>query len=340
MSELKGGLIGCGFFARSHMQAWNMLPRADITAVCDADPDKCCTFQSDFNVPDCYTSAEEMLSTAGLDFVDIVTGPASHRPLVELAAKYRVPVICQKPMAPSLNDARSMVDACTNANIPFMIHENFRWQTPMQALKKASAQIGELFFGRLVFRNEHDLYKDQPYLATDKQFIIYDLGVHILDLARFFLGDAEQLNAITSSVNPKVVGEDVATMLLKMRSGAASIVEISYYSHLERDIFPQTLVHLEGSDGSAVLSEDFQITLTTRSGVQKIDASPSIHPWSKPKMAVVEDSVVNINRHWIECLQNGLTPETSGEDNLKTLELVFGAYQAAENSATFKTIKP
>ena len=75
-------------------------------------------------------------------------------------------------MAPSLQDGQAMVAACNAAGVPFMIHENFRWQTPMRALKEAAGQIGELFFAQVSFRSAFDVYSNQPYLATDPRFII------------------------------------------------------------------------------------------------------------------------------------------------------------------------
>ena len=167
MPELRGGLIGCGFFARNHMHAWNALPDAQIVAVCDTDLARAQTFAQDFNVPRTYTDAAQMFQAENLDFVDIVTQPATHRALVELAAAHGVPVICQKPLALTLEDAQAMVQACENANVPFMVHENFRWQSPMRVLKAAAADIGDLFFGRISFRTPYDVYANQPYLATE-----------------------------------------------------------------------------------------------------------------------------------------------------------------------------
>ena len=60
---------------------------------------------------------------------------SSHRTLVELAARHKLPTICQKPFAPTLVDAKAMVDVSDKAGVPLMIHENFRWQSPIQAVK-------------------------------------------------------------------------------------------------------------------------------------------------------------------------------------------------------------
>ena len=84
-----------------------------------------------------YEDAEQMFADGGFDFVDIATTVQSHKPLVELAAKHKVPTICQKPFALNLDDAKAMVKAADEAGIPLMVHENFRWQTPLIAVKTA-----------------------------------------------------------------------------------------------------------------------------------------------------------------------------------------------------------
>lgn len=230
-----------------------------------------------------------------------------------------------------------MVEACRTAGVRFMVHENFRWQTPHRAVKQHAADIGPLFFGRVHSRSAFDVYQDQPYLATDERFIIFDLGVHLLDLARFYLGDVTALTCHTQSVNPKVRAEDVATLLLEMQSGASCVVDMSYASKLEQELFPQTLVHLEGSEGSLTLRADHQLTKVSAQGVERFQVPPPSFPWSTPPAELIQASVVAIQQHWLGCLRQGLEPETSGEDNVKTLELVFGAYQSAERGEPYRT---
>ena len=329
----RGALIGCGFFARNHLHAWGMIEGAEIVAVCDVDESKVEAYAEEFGITKAYTDAGGMLEAQTLDFVDVATQPHTHLELTGLAAAHGVNVICQKPLAPSLEEAREIVEACRDVTL--MVHENFRWQRPMLELKRAAASLGELFFGRVHFRSAYDVYANQPYLATDERFIIYDLGVHLFDLARFFFGEAETLTCHTRRVNPGIVAEDVATALLKMRSGAHVVVDMSYASRLERELFPQTLVHLEGSKGSAILKADYQIAVTTESGTRYIDASPRMFDWASAPTAIPE-SVLNIQKHYVACLEKGTVPDTSGGDNLRSLELTFGAYRSAAEGLTVK----
>lgn len=335
MSMLRGGLVGCGYFAHNHLHAWREVDGAEIVAVCDMDSERAKSCAADFSIAGVYSDLDAMLADAALDFVDIVTQPASHRALVEQVAAHGTAVICQKPMAPSLEEGRAMVAACEQAGVPFMVHENFRWQTPMRAVKEAAAEIGDLFFAQVSFRSAFDVYTNQPYLATDPRFIIYDLGVHALDLARFFMGDVVSIDCHAQRVNERIRAEDVATMLLRMESGSSCVVDISYASKLEQELFPQTLIRLEGNEGSVVLDADYELTIVRGSEVEKRRVPPIERAWSSAPGTAIQDSVVAIQQHWSDCLRAKEVPETVGADNLKTLELVFGAYESAAHDAPY-----
>lgn len=331
----RGGLVGCGCFASNHLHAWQEVEGAEITAVCDRQAERAQAYGERFSVKEVYSEVSGMLDAAELDFVDIVTTPETHRELVEEAASRGLHVICQKPMAPSVEDAGAMVEACRSAGVRFMVHENFRWQAPMRAVKAAGESIGPIHFARLSFRSGFDVYSRQPYLAEDEHFIIYDLGVHLLDLARYFVGEIERFHCETRRVNPRIRGEDVATVLLRSRGGANVVVELSYGSKPIEERFPETLVLLEGRDGTVHLGPGFQLTVRSSSGLSSRPAPPDERSWAAPPAHAIQDSVVRIQQHWVDCLRDGRTPETSGDDNLKTLELVFGAYASAESGAVF-----
>ncbi|TIN30737.1 MAG: Gfo/Idh/MocA family oxidoreductase [Mesorhizobium sp.] len=331
MAELRGALIGCGFFAVNQMHAWRDIAGASIVAICDRDPERLEIVGDQFGIAKRYTDAAELFAGESLDFVDIATTAPSHRPLVEMATAHRVPVICQKPFAPTLADAKAMVRACAQAGVPLMVHENFRWQSPIQAVRAVldSGEIGTPFFGRISFRSAYDVFSGQPYLATGKRFIIEDLGIHILDIARFLLGDVSVITTRTVRINPGISGEDVATMLMDHHSGATSVVDCSYATKLATEPFPETLIEIDGSDGTIRLAQGYRLTVTGKSGMAVTDVSPPLLPWASRPWHNIQESVVAIQQHWVDCLTQGIEPATSGADNLKTFALVEAAYAGA-----------
>jgi len=333
---LKGALIGCGFFAINHLHSWRDVDGAEIIAICDSNSERLKVVGDQFDIAKRYHNANEMLIAEKLDFVDIATTAPSHRALVELAASKGIAVICQKPVAPTLHDAKAMVAACANAKVPFMVHENFRWQSAIQKAKAIlnEGEIGEIFWGRVSFRSAYDVFSGQPYLAEGQRFIVEDLGIHALDVARFLFGDALNMNARMRRVNPNIKGEDVATMMLDHSNGATSIVDCSYASKREVEAFPETLLEIDGTQGSLRLDQSYKLTFTNAKGTKHVDASPPLLKWASKPWHNIQESVLNIQQHWIESLRGGTEPQTSGRDNLKTFALVEAAYQSAATGQT------
>lgn len=336
MAKFKGALIGCGFFAVNQMHGWKDLADVEIVAICDRDPERLRIVGAQFGVSRRYQSAEQMFIDGGFDFVDIATTVNSHRALVELAANHRIPAICQKPFAPTLDDAKAMVAAADKADIPLMIHENFRWQTPILAVRAVldSGAIGSPFWGRVSFRSGFDVFSGQPYLAKGKRFIIEDLGIHCLDIARYLFGDVARMTARTRRVNPDIAGEDVATMLLDHEIGVTAIVDVSYASKLPEEPFPETFVEIDGDRGTLRLGKDYRLVIHGPEGTEQTVVAPHLLPWASRPWHNIQEGVALIQKHWIERLAEGREPDTSGRDNLKTFALAEAAYLSAERGET------
>ncbi len=259
MKELRFAIFGTGFWSRYQLAGWRELKGAQCVALYNRTRSKAEKLAADFGVPVVYDNAEELLAREKPDFIDSITDVDTHAPFVELAAKHRVPVICQKPMAPSLAIAEQMVATCRSAGVPFAIHENWRWQTPMRELKSAlnSGAIGRAFRARVDYCNSFPVFDSQPFLKELEQFILTDIGSHILDVARFLFGEARTLHCQTQRVHRDIKGEDVATVMMRMQSGATVTCNMSYASRVEHDRFPETFVSIEGEHGSIELAPDF-----------------------------------------------------------------------------------
>ncbi len=334
-APLRGALIGCGFFAANHLHAWRDLDDTAIVALCDTDPARLAATGAAFGISALYEDAGKMLATERPDFVDIATTVGSHRALVELAARHRVPAICQKPFAATPQDAEAMVAAMDAAGVPLMVHENFRWQAPILAVREVlrAGRIGTPFWGRVSFRSAYDVFAGQPYLAEGERFIIEDLGIHILDIARCLFGEVARVTARTRRVNPAIRGEDVATMLLDHADGMTAIVDCSYATRLETEPFPETLVEIDGTAGSLRLAQGYRLTVVDAHGAETRSVAPPLLPWAAHPWHGIQHSVLAIQRHWVECLRSGRAPDTSGHDNLRTLALVRASYQSAATGA-------
>ena len=336
MKNLRFAVIGTGFWANYQIPAWMELDGVELVAVYNRTRCKAEAIAEKFNVPAVYDDVPQLLEKETLDFVDIITDVDTHLPFTKLAAEKGINVICQKPMAPKLRLARALVESCEKNNVQLYIHENWRWQRPIRVFRELldAKEIGDVFKARVTFCSAFPVFENQPFLAELDQFILTDIGSHILDVCRFLFGEVQTLYCNTASVNPKIKGEDMANVLMKMENGVSCFAEMSYASILEHEIFPQTLIVAEGSRGSISLERDFAIKITTRKGTQKILAEPRQFPWADPAYALVHSSIYDCNKDLLGGLQGKRNAETTGDDNLKTVKLVHACYASSRiNSA-------
>jgi predicted dehydrogenase len=338
MANLRFAIIGTGFWSQFQLAAWHELGGVECVALCNRTRDRAEELARRFGVPSIYEDARAMLRAERLDFVDVITDVERHSRFVHLAAEHELPVICQKPMAMTLAEAEAMTRVCREAGVPFFIHENWRWQTPIRELKMrlASGQIGAVFRARIHFCSSFPVFDNQPFLKDLGQFILTDIGSHILDTGRFLLGEVETLACQVHRVHRDIKGEDVATVMMKMESGATLICEMSYASRLEHERFPETYIYVEGENGSIELGPDYWIRVTTADGTHARRHPPPRYSWADPAYDLVQASIVPCNADLLMALQGKKNAETTGEDNLKTMRLVFAAYESAQTNETVK----
>ena len=333
MPDLNYAVFGTGFWSQFQIAAWNQVGGVKAVACYNRTAARAEKVAARFNIPKVYSNPEELLQNEKIDFMDIITEIDAHAPLVFLAAKHNIPVICQKPMAPNLEAAEKMVAVCQEARIPFFIHENWRWQTPIRALKKLIVEdhIGRIFRGRIEMISGFPVFKNQPLLRTLEHFIITDLGSHLLDTARFLFGEADNITCQTEKVHTDIAGEDVATIMLHMGGQTSVTIHMAYAeNYLEREAFPQTFLFLEGEKGSLELAPDYWLRLTTQRGTLSQRFPPPHYEWADPAYDVVHSSIVPCNEDLLKALRGEGQAETTGEDNLKTVRLVFAAYDSAK----------
>jgi D-apiose dehydrogenase len=331
MKKLRGAVIGTGFWANYQIPAWLELEGVEIVALYNRTKSKAAILGEKFNIQGVYDNIDELLEKETLDFVDIITDVDTHPIFVEKAAQKGINVICQKPMAATLELAKQMVEICQKYEVKAFIHENFRWQAPMRRLHELLQQgiIGEPFKARVSFVSAFPVFENQPFLADLEQFILTDVGSHVLDVCRFLFGEPKHYFCQTARINPNIKGEDVANVLITMQSGLHCYAEMSYASLLEKEAFPQVLVLVEGTEGSIYLTNDFELKITTKQGTSSEIVMPKMYDWLDPAYAVVHSSIVDCNRNILEGLLGGAC-ETTIEDNFKTVEMVFGCYESAE----------
>lgn len=335
MSDLRGVLIGCGFFAQFQMEAWNRLKHlASITAVCDTDLARAEAFARQYGVPCAYSDLTRMLDEHEPDFIDIVTRPDTHRELTLQAAERKIAVLCQKPFAPTEAECLDIVAACERLGARLMVNENWRWQVWYREIKKllTAGRIGDPFAFLMLHRQDDGLldppYPNQPYFAEMPRLLVFETLVHYLDTARFLFGEPERVTCTTRRVSPRIAGEDLALIRLEMPGGLLGSIDGNRCAPADTTGPVMGSLRVEGREGSLWLDGNGDIWINRR-GFPKM-----FHVYPRGVEGYRGDSCRATQEHFVRCLASGEEFESSGREYLKTIRLMERCYEsAAENSA-------
>lgn len=331
MKTLRFAIFGTGFWSQFQLGAWQELEGVECVALYNRTKSKAEKLAGMFGIQRVYDDAEELLKNEKLDFIDIITDVDTHEKFTLLGAKYGVDVVCQKPLAPSFEAAKRMLDATKNAGIRFYVHENYRWQPQIRRLKEIidSGVIGTPFRCNSLWNTAFPLFETQPFLATLEQFALTDQGSHQFDVIRYLFGEAATIYTQIQTVNPIIKGEDVATSMLRMKNGMVCVQQISFSSPLEKEVFPQILLVVEGNKGSVRLDADYNFAITVGNETRYEKMEMQKYSWQTERLEPEPPSIVAINKNILDDMLKTGKAENTAADNFKTVKLVWAAYKSA-----------
>ncbi|MEO7760766.1 MAG: Gfo/Idh/MocA family oxidoreductase [Casimicrobiaceae bacterium] len=326
-ARLRVGIVGAGMISQYHLVGWRQNPHADLVAICDPELSRANHRAAEHGVPQTFSSLEDMLDACTIDAVDILTPVATHAPLVRIAADRGVHVMCQKPMAATLQEAQALVDY-VGERVRFMVHENYRYRPHYRAVRQwvDEGRIGEVRMARMGMRcsglcatpgEVPWLLQRQPYLADMPRLVVFETLIHHLDVMRAVLGELQVSSASLTRINPSLSGEDTAAIVLRGNNGLVATLDGTLaapgYPPLPRD-------HLEliGELGTLVLDFD-RLYLVGQEG-------DSLH---FDLAARYQECFTYAVAQFVEGIRMGTAFESDRVDNLKTLQLVESCYQLA-----------
>ncbi|WP_018262290.1 Gfo/Idh/MocA family protein [Methylobacterium sp. WSM2598] len=339
MSGLRVGLVGAGFVTQYHLRAWAALQgRARVVAVADPSEARRAARAAEFGIPRTYADAARMLAEGGIDAVDVAAPRAAHADLVRLAAARGLPVLCQKPLAPTLPEAEALA-AEVGGRCRLMVHENWRFRDTYRqaaALLRAGA-VGRPFAARLTVLTSGTLpdadgrypaLERQPFMRDEARMLTAEVLIHHLDTLRMLLGPLTVAACAMSRTCAALRGEDSALVQLAGEGGLAVQLFASFAAHgappgaADRlEIYgPDGALHLAGGD----------LTLTAP---EAREAPGEGRAWHFDPAATYQGSYDAAIAHFVERLADGGPFETAPEDNLATLRLVEECYRLAGRGA-------
>ena len=324
--------MGAGYFSRFQSEAWTRIPEVEMTAICDHIESKARDLMSAYNVPRYYAAWQEMIETEKPDFIDIVTPPATHEQICAFAAERGVHIVCQKPLAPTYDSSRAIVENAAKARVRFMVHENWRWQPWYRKIREIrdSGLVGE--FTHLYFRmrmgdgwGERAYLDRQPFFRDYPRLLVFETGVHFIDTFRFILGEVEEVYANLRRLNTVIKGEDTGQIFFRFATGATAIWDANRYNEVESASPRYTFgeLRIDAMNGHLTMDTTSNIRITPL-GEPAYDVD-----YQRENVNFAGDCVYATQRHFVDCMLSGTEFETNGRDYLKTLAVVEAVYESA-----------
>jgi predicted dehydrogenase len=333
---LNGVMIGAGFFAQFQADAWKRMDGVRINAVADPLAGRAAEFAAMWGIARAYTSPEEMLAAEKPHFVDIVTRPSTHVELTRLAASAGAHVICQKPMAPSIEDCHRMIRDCRAAAVRLIIHENWRWQPWYRYAKRLieDGRIGDMFYAGFHLRSGDGrgpaCYPAQPYFREMPMLLMYEMGIHFLDTFRYLAGEIETLRCSMRRINPIIAGEDCAVVELGFTNGIQGAFDCNRISGPTPPQVAFAHMRLEGAKGMIRMSPDGKLFLTEYgSEEQQLE-------FDAPTTGYKGDSILALQRHILVCLESGAPCECDAAAYLPSVAASFACYESNRTGQTIR----
>ncbi|WP_309122739.1 Gfo/Idh/MocA family oxidoreductase [Paenibacillus sp.] len=349
-NKLRLGVIGAGNIGNVHLKEFSKLSDAcEVTAVTDADLPLAEARAKEYGVGTVAASAEALIASEDVDAVVIGVPNRYHAPLAVQALEAGKHVLLEKPMAIDAEAARTIMRAAAASDRTLMIAHQMRWESvPMQI--KEQALRGEL--GR-IYTAKTGWYRRKGIPGWGTWFTrmnesgggpLIDIGVHMLDLALYFMGNPKPVSVYGSTYaefGPKKKGigtwgkpnwdgvydvEDLATAMIKMEDGSSLTLEVSWAVHMDTDSAP--FIHLMGSEGGAsyrgahgkLLTEKFDRPLETELRTPEGD----------------EGARQRLSRHFLECVREGKEPISSAMTGFANSLILDAIYESSRTGDEVK----
>jgi predicted dehydrogenase len=331
-APLRIGIIGVGGISHAHRNGY-LADGSEVVAIADSNAAGLASRAHAWGIERTYDDFRVMLADGGVDAVSICAPTSVHAPATLAAAAAGVHVLCEKPIALDLDQGRTMIEACHDAGVVLMINHQLRSHGASELAVRMleRGDLGEVTHLRL--RQAHDWAgapEVRPSFSTRASSgggTLLDNGCHLMDLARYFAANVEEVYARTANRKFDVELEDTAHVSLRFVSGALGTVEVAWTATGWEEGF-----WIYGTSGA--------IEYTNRSGTPLLRhvhrASPGT-TWGETDVAehrfAGDPPHARHVRAFLAAVRGERPVLCTGEDGLEAMRLVLAAYQSAERNA-------
>jgi UDP-N-acetylglucosamine 3-dehydrogenase len=330
--RIKVGLIGCGNIgAGGHLPAYAHIPETELVAVCDA-VERLARAAAEQSGATAYTDYRRLLARDDIDMVDICLPTHLHAEVAIASTEANKHVLCEKPIAHTLEAADAMIEAAARRGVKLMIGQVRRFDHRYASIK---AQMDAGKVGKPVFirRAERQFlpFPPEAWQWDPKRGggVILDIGVHATDLFRWLFGqEALEVYAVARSVreSARAAGSyDHAFIICKFDAGGVGFAETSwaYPQGFGGALYAQLdLVGTEGKIQYADKDTNPMLIYTTEKGHEL----PRYFRFMSTTEYAFEEEI----RHFVRCILDDQEPAVSPQDARAALEMALAALRSAE----------
>lgn len=321
------GLIGCGSIAQeSHLPAIGQMSSARLVAVTDTDPYKAQAAAATLGSPRVCKDYRELLGLEGVEAVDICAPTKAHAEIAVAAATAGKHVLCEKPIALTLEEADRMIDACAKKHVKLMIAHSRRFIPRYSIVKRLikEGQIGKPIWVLQISRRHKTGAPAWYFDPTMTYGPIAEVGIHDADLVRWFFNDeVVEVEGAAIPFTPKseVYGQVFAA--LRFKKGGVGAFEVGYV--LPKGYDQYTTLELMGSKGF-VNASDNHMNVMTKGADEGVT-----YPLSYSDLLTVNQAYKNEISSFVDSVVRDRAPPVSGQEGRAALEIILAVLQSIKN---------
>ena len=318
------GVIGLGQIAlKAHLPGYAKTKDCELTAVYSQREEHAKRVAAQYGIRHIYKDWRRLLESDQVDAVSICTPNYTHMPIAIKATSEGKHVLVEKPIAMNREEALRMIRTAQKHGRVLMVHHNMRFDPAVRTAEKLLRRecIGHVFAFKstLTQQGPHAWNPNASWFFNKKKSgggALMDLGPHHFDSLRFLFHDEAKVEGAIGTwgkTNLSGKGEIHCACLLRFKKGAIGTVTLGW-----ADTSYQNRFYFFGTKGtlSLNLAKGEPITLEYR------DREGRAHP------SLAKDSFYpSVYEHFIDCIRYRKTPQVSGEEGLKTLELIEASYR-------------
>jgi predicted dehydrogenase len=357
-TTLKIAIIGTGAIFRNHLEAYRALDNVEIVAVCDVNEELAIRTAQEYDIPRAFSSVTELLAAANdatdlgqLDVVSVCTPHPTHEAVVTEAAEAGVHVLCEKPLAISVESSQRMVEVCHRHGVKLGVLFQRRFWPAAQRIKALveDGTIGQPILGHVsvMLHRDSSYYSATPWRGSwdsDGGGVLMTQGIHYIDLLLWLMGEVVEVHGhVNTFVHQEhMETEDSATATLKFASGAMATVQAS--TAVTPGLGVQ--IRITGTSGTSVQLTEFPEGTEGRIDVfgtgQTLETEPTWPAGAKPNTPLSEINAALVPFHklqvadFVDAVITDTEPAVTGEEATKALRVLLAIY---ESSKTGKPVK-